>query len=1104
MTTTTQSQAETRFVALMTELFQMDEAQALDFGIYRVIRRHNQEVRAFLGEIVTMGEDARLEGGRLGALLDAAFAASDRETAAVDHSRLQAIADQLGLKPGMTAEQRAALLGQAAAMPISKPLVEEYCALKESLAQRQTAEEDRAEVLNRLYQFFSRHYQDGDFIVARRYGRGGARYVRSTGEDTEFHWATEDMYYIKSGDIFTDFPVRLSNGQRLVFTLEPASLDATRAALKPNDKAHYEIRTARRVGEVIQVTLSYLKGAQAERHKDVILAAIHQAGVPARLEVEIRRWLQRFIARNQSDFFIHKRLREALSADLDIFIKTEVLDLDQVLAGALTETDLSRRALRLARLVREIGTPIIDFLATLEDFQKALWEKKKLVLNTRYVITLDRLERLAPDWLTAHLDLIVARQRQEWRDLGLGERATAADCLRTSETVKVPTQLALADNRGKESGLGRYLPLPVDTANFDTAFKWSLLDAVTASTPLDQALDGVAIQSDNWQALNTLENKYRDLVKCIYIDPPYNTNASGIPYKNGYRDSSWVAMMENRVEKLYQLMSIDGALFVSIDKVERTPLEQLLDRVFTSANRIEELIWIQNTNDGRSPTYSTNHEYVEVYAKQRQYVEQDRDMFREPKPGYAEVIELIDSLNPTYPSVADIEAALKQLYEQHKADYRSEIEAQGLDWEIEKRNDPWKGLYPYCNAEYRDGNGKYVPEWEARKKEASIWIWQESDWTIMSSETKQSDSVRDPNHFNYRYYRPLHPITGKPCALSTRGWKGTQFIDPEHPERNSFESLLADHRLAFGPDESKVPRQKRMLHEVETNVAKSVFTDYSDGEKQTTAMFGKAGLFLAPKHTNFVSRFITQGTKTDSYVVDCFGGSGSSAHAVIELNRIEKSSRKFITVEVNRYFDTLIVPRLIKAGCSSRWSNGQALELNGAGLFMRIQVLEQYEDTLVNLEFEPDPGEPSFLTFDNPALALRYRLRQMSRALYCGIEHFTTPFGYELKRALGGEEALPSEVDLVETLPYLLGMAVSRLYREPQGVVLLGQDRRSRSISIFFRDGINPETTDWLIAKLDQHPADRVFTNDPASLHFEGSDRLEAIEAIFVTQFGRE
>ncbi len=571
MTTTTQSQAETRFVALMTELFQMDEAQALDFGIYRVIRRHNQEVRDFLGEIVTMGEDARLEGGRLGALLDAAFAASDRETAAGDRYRLQGIADQLGLKPGMTTEQREALLGQAEAMPISKPLVEEYRSLKESLAQRQTADEDRAEVLNRLYQFFSRHYQDGDFIVARRYGRGGARYVRSTGEDTEFHWATEDMYYIKSGDIFTDFPVRLSNGQRLVFTLEPTSLHATRAVLKPNDKAHYEIITARRAGEVIQVTLSYLKGAQAERHKDAILAAIHQAGAPARLEAEIRRWLQRFIARNQSDFFIHKRLREALSTDLDIFIKTEVLDLDQVLAGALTETDLSRRALRLARLVREIGIPIIDFLATLEDFQKALWEKKKLVLHTRCVITLDRLERLAPDWLAAHLDLIVARQGQEWRDLGLGERATAADCVRTQVGGQRQIPLDEAGSGSRSGDDGSYLPLPVDTGNFDKEFKWSMLAAISANTPLDQALDGVAIQSDNWQALTLLRDKYRETVKCIYIDPPYNTGGDGFAYKDSYQSASWMAMMDDRLASGSQTLSPDGVLFSSIDQNDHRP-----------------------------------------------------------------------------------------------------------------------------------------------------------------------------------------------------------------------------------------------------------------------------------------------------------------------------------------------------------------------------------------------------------------------------------------------------------------------------------------------------------------------------------------------------
>ena len=490
-------QVETRFVELMSELFQLDEAEALDFGLYRVIRRHNREVRAFLGEIVVDQQSREFRGGRLGELLDAAFAAMGHEGLAEDRSRVKEIAELLGLKPGMTHAQRDEVLHHAERMPAAKAIASEYRQRSEALGQQQTVQQDRAEVLNRLYQFFSRHYQDGDFIVERRYGKGGARYVKSTGEDTEFHWATEDMYYIKSGDIFTDFPVRLSNGQRVVFTVEPESLQATRSALKPNDKAHYELDAATRIGEVVKVCLKYLKGAQSEKQKDEIVAAVQQAGAGGTVEIgtDIRRWLSRFIARNQSDFFIHKRLKEALSEDLDIFLKTEVLDIDQLLGGAGQEMDLPRRALNVARIVREVGQQIIDFLAALEDFQKALWEKKKLVLETRYVITLDRLERYAPAWLAQNIERIVDKQRQEWKELGLGDYADAATCTRRTEGD-------LATPAAEQ-----YLPLPVDTGNFAAAFKWSMLEAVTAATPLDDALDGVAVYSDNWQALNTLREK---------------------------------------------------------------------------------------------------------------------------------------------------------------------------------------------------------------------------------------------------------------------------------------------------------------------------------------------------------------------------------------------------------------------------------------------------------------------------------------------------------------------------------------------------------------------------------------------------------------------
>jgi len=249
-----------------------------------------------------------------------------------------------------------------------------------------------------------------------------------------------------------------------------------------------------------------------------------------------------------------------------------------------------------------------------------------------------------------------------------------------------------------------------------------------------------------------------------------------------------------------------------------------------------------NTNNSQAPNYSTNHEYVLVYAKDRVTAEQDRNMFREPKPGYEEVMALVASLNPSYPPIATIEAEIHKLYEQHQIAYREEVEAQGLEWEKEKGNDPWKGLFNYSNAEYRDGEGRLVPESEARKRQASIWVWQEGDASMPA--TKQAASTREPQHKNWRFYKPLHPVTGKLCPHPNSGWKFAYDDDEDSPDKRSFVSLDGDHRIAWGPDEKKVPRLKRMLHEVETNVGKSVFQDYSDGEKQTSALFGRSGVFL--------------------------------------------------------------------------------------------------------------------------------------------------------------------------------------------------------------------------------------------------------------------
>ena len=187
-------------------------------------------------------------------------------------------------------------------------------------------------------------------------------------------------------------------------------------------------------------------------------------------------------------------------------------------------------------------------------------------------------------------------------------------------------------------------------------------------------------------------------------------------------------------------------------------------------------------------------------------------MFREPKPGFEDVISLMASLNPKYPKITEIEKELKALYGRHKMEYREQVEAQGLEWEEEKGNDPWKGLFNYSRAEYRDADNNLVNEAVAKAKDTKIWVWRESDASMPA--TKQAASTRDPNHPNWRFYEPKHPVTGKPCPHPKSGWKFAYESGEESPDRRSFASLDKDGRIVWGEDEQKIPQLRRMLHEV--------------------------------------------------------------------------------------------------------------------------------------------------------------------------------------------------------------------------------------------------------------------------------------------------
>lgn len=1051
--------------SLLRELFQLDQAD-LDFGIYRIMNHSRDEIVRFLkDDLLPQVQEGFGE-----------YEKADQERLQFEREQLIEQAKALGLSQG-EAEKT--------------PKVKE---IQQKLQERADIEALEQEVYAHLYNFFRRYYQEGDFLSLRRY-KEGVYAIPYEGEEVKLHWANADQYYIKSSEYFRNYAFKLPSERRVRFEVVAATTEKDNNKA-PNGKERrfilYDAEPVILHGDELVVRFEYRvdeeKRDQATLNK---LAYQRLMTLPNfeewQREFEIKqpteknpertlleKYLIDFTAKNTFDYFIHKDLGGFLRRELDFYIKSEVIRLEDIEHEAPLRV---KHFLSKVKVLRSLGNKIIKFLAQIEDFQKKLWLKKKFVLETNYCITLDRVpEELYPEIIGNEA------QHEEWIKLfAIDEIKETIGDLFGGGTPSYSTPLTIEFFKANNK-------LLLDTRFFDETFKERLVGSIEN---FDEKCDGLLIHSENFQALNLLQERYREQVKCIFIDPPYNTSSSSIPYKNNYQHSSWGTLMYDRLAALKSMLTIDGAIFVSIDKVERTLLEHMMNLVFGAENRIEELVWAMNTNKGQAPNYSTNHEYIEVYAKDRAIAEQDPNMFREPKPGYEEVMALVAELNPNYPPIASIEAELRALYRRHKIEYREEIEAQGLEWENEKGNDPWKGIFSYTQAEYRDSQGKIVPEIEAREKQAQIWVWQEGDASMQA--TKQAESTRDPASPNWRFYKPLHPVTGKLCPHPKRGWQ-FPYNDEDSPDKRSFVSLDRDGRIAWGKDEKKVPRLKRMLHDVETNVGKSVFQDYSDGEKQTSAMFGQSGIFLAPKHADFVSRFILHAAKPDSIIVDCFGGSGSTAHAVIKLNRDDHGTRKYILVEVGNYFDTVLKPRVLKAVYSRDWKNGKPISRNGISHCTKYICLESYEDTLNNIEKQLPYTQKELDFFQKQErfweeYMLSYKLDTEARgsASLLNQKAFIAPFSYQLK-VIQNDDTRYVTVDLVETFNYLLGLTVQRIRCIDKVRIVQSVNRQDDRILILWRN-LNEVDNDaldaWFIAQgfnNDSPQFDLVYVNGDNNL----------------------
>lgn len=843
------------------------------------------------------------------------------------------------------------------------------------------------EVFSHLAKFFSRYYEGGDFISKRRY-KDDAYAIPYSGEEVKLYWANADQYYIKTSEYFKNYSFVLPTSRRKVhFVLRDADTEQNNNKAANNMERRFQLCEEDCIAEEdgeLNIFFTYelmpkttkqdalIKDAEAKiissfaGGKYADFAELVNEKVPTEKNKDrtlLMKHLQDYTAKNNFDYFIHKDLGGFLRRELDFYIKNEVMFLDDLDATHIMEHLAQVKAIKL------VGEKIITFLAQLEDFQKKLWLKKKFVVGCDYCITLDRIPR------TLYSEIIANdAQRQEWvRLFAIDEIKGDMMTEGYSESL---TEKFLEDNPF----------LVLDTKFFSAEFKHKLVGSMEK---VDEECNGLLINSENFQALELLQEKYRETVRGMYYDPPYNTKSNEFIYKDSFRHSSWMSMMENRLALSSNLLNKYGAIMVSCDENENTNLKMVLNDVFSEDNFLTDIIW-QGGGKNDQKYFSISHEYIQLFLKNKLFMDSTDIRWLERKENIDLIYATFEKIKKQYPNDMKMqEKALKDWYKSLP------------DGEPAKRQKHFNRV---------EARGIFFP-----------------------------DNISKPE--NGYYYDVIHPVTGKPCKKPKGGWR---FVE------ETMKQQLADNRVFFGKDETTVPCRKSFLKETEYESPSTVI--YLDNRVSTTLiknLFNNKKVFNNPKYYLLIGRLLRLIGDTESMFMDAFAGSGTTGHAVINLNREDKGNRKYILCEMAEYFNSVTKPRMEKVIYSEDWKDGKPVSRKGISQCFKYIRLEQYEDTLNNLqpknqrlEFDNLNGKGDF----EETYFLRYMLDTETKGDLFNLEWFKNPFAMSIKTT-EDNELVDTHVDMVETFNYLIGLNVETLrypkdgYCVVEGITHIGNER---------------------------------------------------------------
>ena len=427
------------------------------------------------------------------------------------------------------------------------------------------------------------------------------------------------------------------------------------------------------------------------------------------------------------------------------------------------------------------------------------------------------------------------------------------------------------DFKGKQFIYGHHLTVPISTIE---------IDGDKSFTDNDPSLnDNLIIHGDNLHALKALLPKYAGKIKCIYIDPPYNTGNENWVYNDNVnsplmqawlekhspidvedleRHDKWLCMMWPRLHLLRELLSDDGVIFISIDDNEQHHLRILMDEIFGLENSIAQIV-VQTNPRGRSlkQYIAQTHEYVLMYAKNIKMAE----VYKIPKT----------------------EKSLSEYNKEDKDGSYRLLRLRNTGVQFFNRKTRPNLFFPiYVNP--KNGNTALIPS-----ADFAVEVLPTTDDGVEGCWTWGKEK-----------------INGNPGLIVGQKVRNGEW---------------RIYRKDYLKGESLLTMPKSLLIGSEVN--------HEIGKEMLTKLFSTAP-FEYPKSTELIANLVRIVCNDDAIVLDSFAGSGTTAHAVLALNKEDGGNRKFILVECEDYADTITAERVRRVINGVETAKDDALR-NGLG-----------------------------------------------------------------------------------------------------------------------------------------------------------------------------